>query len=414
MRDAAATAGPRRPPRRLTLAAGLLVCAAVSWFLVPSGDTGAGYGVARLSIGVAVGGDPPESATAPAPAPGPQPAAAPSAQAVATGAAVVQAPSTAGTAGTRPKRRAAARKQRRRPAAGDRRAAFVPARSEPAAPIPEPATADPTGSPSGPSTGAPARGEPAAEESSTTSTPPTPSGGTTNPITGTDGASTTDQPGQACPPPPGGSAPADSTTTRVSRRPAAGVYSYLVQPAGAARPRATADEWVVSHDDEATTWDVTAPMGKGWSTTSTLRHTESAVELVAWRLVTSSGTTVVEPVRPVVDLALPAGPDVAWESTGYDFSRGVSIGVKGRYLDRQAVPLCGELVDAWRVQTTFIVEPLPLAPPGTPSFSVVGTRWVATQHGALLARAAQRVQGSHGAESLDLEATWYLRELTPR
>jgi hypothetical protein len=198
----------------------------------------------------------------------------------------------------------------------------------------------------------------------------------------------------------------------VGRPPAPGSYAYLVQPAGADGTDTRTDTWVVTASGPES-WDLTASVAPGWSATSTLRLGDDAIELTSWTLRHGERATTIRPLTAVPDLVLPASPGTSWDVTGYDLSAGVSVRSSGRYLERQAVPLCGALVDTWKVETTLVVTPLPVVGSDAPSVTITAKRWVATQHGALVARVAQRIDAALDGARTTVEGTWHLRRLDP-
>lgn len=214
-----------------------------------------------------------------------------------------------------------------------------------------------------------------------------------------------------CPPPPSGAVPPEAATAQVGAPPRPGTYEYLVQPAGAAAPRAEPDRWVVTAT-APDSWDITVPVDGGWSATSALRLRDDAIELTSWTLRQGDRSTTVRPLLPVPDLVLPASAGTTWDETSYDLDTRVAVRSTGRYLERQAVPLCGALVDAWKAETTLAITPLPAA--DAPTVTVTATRWVATQRGGLVARAAQRIDAAAAGGEAAMEGTWFLRGLDSR
>lgn len=215
-----------------------------------------------------------------------------------------------------------------------------------------------------------------------------------------------------CLPPPAGAVPPEAASAQVGAPPKPGTYEYLVELAGEDPARPRTDRWVITAPG-TDNWDLTVPYDPGWSATSTLALQDDAIELTAWTLRRANTTITARPLTPVPDLVLPASAGTAWDETSYDLSARVSVRSTGRYLQRQAVPLCGALVDAWKVETTLAITPLPTAGPDAPTVLIHATRWVATQRGALTARATQRVEATVAGAELTVDGTWYLRELDP-
>lgn len=134
-------------------------------------------------------------------------------------------------------------------------------------------------------------------------------------------------------------------TAQVAAPPKPGTYEYLVQPADAKGPRAEPDRWMVTTTAPGV-WDITVTIADQWAVTAGLRLRDEAIEIASWTLRHGDRSTTVRPVLPVPDLVLPASAGTTWDKTSYDLQAGAAIRSTGRYLERQAVPLCGTLVDA--------------------------------------------------------------------
>lgn len=202
----------------------------------------------------------------------------------------------------------------RRPAASA--APTIPPATVEAAPPPGSGTADTAP----PQTGRPNRSGPAPTTSTTVARP------------------------DPCPPPPPGAVPPEPAPRRSQRRLSREPTSTSSSPPA---PRGPVPSPIGGWSPPPRAYG-TSPsrFADQWAVTAGLRLRDEAIEIASWTLRHGDRSTTVRPVLPVPDLVLPASAGTTWDKTSYDLQAGAAIRSTGRYLERQAVPLCGTLVDA--------------------------------------------------------------------
>lgn len=96
------------------------------------------------------------------------------------------------------------------------------------------------------------------------------------------------------------------------------------------------------------TFDVVRRIGTITVTTS-YRHDESTLSLVAREVKTDAGTTVFRPSPSLTIVRFETGENDTWSSAGIDTDTNTSALIQGRIEKREFVDLCGTVYDAWKV-----------------------------------------------------------------
>lgn len=139
-------------------------------------------------------------------------------------------------------------------------------------------------------------------------------------------------------------------------------------------------------------WEVVETTGDNF-TSRTLRATPTAIQLIK-QVTKVGGTTVTfNPTPPITLVGLGTGVGMSWNSAGVDTVTGTSMVVQGKVVKRENVDLCGQVYDAFVVQSTERITNVgdrytsqtndanaqgAGGEPGKPN-----TYWVATQYGGL-------------------------------
>jgi hypothetical protein len=83
-----------------------------------------------------------------------------------------------------------------------------------------------------------------------------------------------------------------------------------------------------------------------------LRATATELDLVEREIRTQKGSVIFRPTPAVELMALNAAEGDSWTSAGIDVDTGAAMTVQGLIVKREAVDLCGEMFDTYRVQST--------------------------------------------------------------
>ena len=176
-----------------------------------------------------------------------------------------------------------------------------------------------------------------------------------------------------CPAAPEGAVPAEPVVLQVDAPPAAGTYAVrnrgtLAVVLGTLRfssayPVTTTKEIGAITDESGVAdalgtpgirtieFDVTETLG-ALSGTDRLRVTPTRIELLRREVRTQDATVVFEPVSPVTLVELDAGEGDAWTSASADVDSGATMLVEGAIERREAVDVCGQVVDTYRVRSS--------------------------------------------------------------
>ena len=186
--------------------------------------------------------------------------------------------------------------------------------------------------------------------------------------------------------------------------------------------------------------------GDSFSVT-TYRLTNRKLQLVRTITKTSGGESTFAPAGnpPIMDVGAAVAVDVqgtgnggqlvgkdgvgnTWSASGTDPATGASTVIDGTIVSREPVKLCGEVVEAWRVetserfvdvqsgvvsQTTDIVGACHPGPAGQPCAPSKNIRWIATQHGALIVREELHMQVTQGGTTTWIEKNETVDALQP-
>lgn len=131
-------------------------------------------------------------------------------------------------------------------------------------------------------------------------------------------------------------------------------------------------------------WDVTNVITNDISVTSTYRYTGSAIALVQRITRDAAGEQVFVPTPAIDIMQLNEGIGHTWRSAGVDTARRVAMQVEGAVIDRKPVDLCGELVDAFQVETTETIVNLETGE--TSGTTEPNLNHIATQFGGTIIR----------------------------
>lgn len=134
-------------------------------------------------------------------------------------------------------------------------------------------------------------------------------------------------------------------------------------------------------------WSVTHVLTSDFSVTTRYRLTDDAVQVI--ELISRNAETErsVRPVPPVDLLQLNEGEGHEWSSAGVDSEESTAFQIDGRIERREAVDVCGELVDTYRVITT---ETLVNLVDGSVTSTNEPNRYnIATQFGGLIVETEQ-------------------------
>lgn len=151
----------------------------------------------------------------------------------------------------------------------------------------------------------------------------------------------------------------------------------VLGPAGEApsQPGSGVYEWTVLHTITPT-----------FTTKTTYRLTADAIEIVRQVTTSAAGEQVFEPSPPITLMALNQGVGASWRSAGVDKQRRTALSIEGRIESTQAVDLCGELVDSYRVVTKETFVNLATGETSGTNANESNVYNVATQYGGLLVR----------------------------
>jgi hypothetical protein len=175
--------------------------------------------------------------------------------------------------------------------------------------------------------------------------------------------------------------PSQSATAEIARAPASGADAYLVDDGDDSLSQV---DWITTATDEST-WSVERPLPGGWTLTSDL-VLDGGIAMGALTFEAPGADPVlVQPLGTVHELVTPASPGKTWSEDSLDVTRRLRIQTTGRYVGRQAVPLCDELVEAWKVETVLRVEPIS-GLGGNITAEITAATWYATQDGGRIVR----------------------------
>ena len=226
----------------------------------------------------------------------------------------------------------------------------------------------------------------------------------------------------ACPLAPPGAAPKDVATPGMRRPPASGrftrhntgtirisspgifdlqfPYPFFtadevspgreIAPPPAVDPAAAAGEREPPEEVPGTgifQWDVRTIVTPQLSVTNTYRLNGSALLLVRRQTRNGASQQDFMPQPPIEVLRLNEGEGATWRSAGVDNQTRPGLTVEGRIESREAVDVCGELVDAYRVVTTETF--VDLSTGSVSSSDEPNVTHYATQLGGLIVRSEQ-------------------------
>ena len=224
-------------------------------------------------------------------------------------------------------------------------------------------------------------------------------------------------PTRACPKAPAGAAPADVAPIGIKAPPRPGTYARHntgtfgisagalnlllpfpaettdvlsvpreVAPAGPLDPAGPGGEGAAQPGSGVFEWTVVQTITPSFGSRTTYRLTPDAIAIVRRVTVSSGGEEVFEPSPPVNLVVLNQGVGYSWRSAGVDKTRRTTLEIEGRIDSNQAVDVCGELVDSYRVVTTETFVNLVTGETSGTDTNNNNIYNVATQLGGLLVR----------------------------
>lgn len=164
----------------------------------------------------------------------------------------------------------------------------------------------------------------------------------------------------ACPKAGPDELPKDPVSTVISGPPAEGRYGYrnsgtfkiegLFTLEGPYPPVTTRTIRVIDPVGSSERFRFEAVQGSGENVTTTVYAvTNAALSLARLHVKTSQGEVEFEPTPPVRIMTLGAGEGTSWRSAGIDSATGTSMVVEGSIQKREAVDVCGEVYETYRV-----------------------------------------------------------------
>jgi hypothetical protein len=181
------------------------------------------------------------------------------------------------------------------------------------------------------------------------------------------------RPGLVCPKAPAGAVPEVPVTSAVNKPPAAGEVALrnegtLGLTAGTLSFKGIYPPVTTKFVDKVNTvtpppdafgqpgtptieFDVVKPLGDTIFR-DRLRATATAIELVQREIKTAKGSVVFTPTPAITLMVLGAAEGDSWTAAGVDTATGAAMTVQGLIVQREAVDVCGQVFDTFRVQST--------------------------------------------------------------
>lgn len=250
-----------------------------------------------------------------------------------------------------------------------------------------------------------------------------------------------------CPKAPAQAVPNNPASVEIERVPAAGRYAYRrtgtyevsggsvnlkgpMPPTGVVEYRnvvaapATKDALGRTVEGDIT-FEIHEATGKDY-VTRTLRVTPGAIELTKLMAKTGDSVTSFTPHLPITLMALGSGEGTTWNDTGTDPETGTSMVVQGKTVAREVIDLCGDVYEAFVVQSTERV--VNLGPDSAFSSATTDTQndpatggsgqpnryWVATNEGGLFIQEEIHTESQIGTLTLNLDYVSRFDSIAPK